>query len=265
MAEKITKSLYGGEVLIDFYPDSHRYKLQGRKDYLISVTTCTGVIDKSRFLIPWAVGLTGTFLRQYFENAKVNQFTSEELLPVIEEALKQHQVKKEEAASIGTLVHDWAEKFGVATVQGLDLPEIPEEADEKVHAGINAFLDWFNSHEIKFVDAERLLFSKRYEYAGLTDAIAIIDGRKTLIDYKTGKGIYNEFYYQIAAYWHAYEEETGEELDCAEIIHFNKETGAFDKKEMTRAEYELNFPIFLSCLNIKQREKELSKLEYAKS
>lgn len=256
---KITKTLYAGEVVIDFYPDSHRYKLQGEKTYLLGVTTCTNVIDKSRFLIPWAVGLVGTFLRQYFENTKSNQFTSEELAPVIEEALIQHTVKKEEAANVGTLVHNWAETFGNAKLHGTPMPIITDDMDEKVVAGINAFLGWYTSHTVKFEDTERLLFSRQHKYAGLTDAIANINGKRILIDYKTGKGIYSEFYYQLSAYWFAYEEETGEKLDGALILHFNKETGEFESKEISREEFNLNFPVFLACLSIKQREKELAK------
>lgn len=256
---KVTKTLYGGEVVIDFYPDSHRYKLAGEKTYLPSVTSCTGIIDKSRFLIPWAVGLAGTYLRQYFENATGNQFTSEELLPIIEEALKQHTVKKEEAAGVGTQVHNWAEAFGNAKLHGSEMPPITDDMDERVVAGINAFLDWYNTHTVKFEATERLLFSRQHKYAGLTDAIANINGKRTLIDYKTGKGIYSEFYYQLAAYWHAFEEETGEKLDNALILHFNKETGEFESKEITREEFDLNFPVFLACLSIKQREKELAK------
>lgn len=259
MSEKITKKLYGGEVAIDFYPESHRYKLQGEKSYLISVTTCTGVIDKSRFLIPWAVGLVGTYLRQYFENSSVNQYTSEELTPVIEEALKQHQVKKEEAASVGSMVHEWAEKFAIAKQTGSPLPELSDDMDARVIAGINAFLDWYNSHDVKFEDTERMLYSRQHGYVGLTDAIAVVDGKRTLIDYKTGKGIYNEFYYQLAAYWQAYEEETNQPIEQALILHFNKETGEFEKKEISRDELNANFPVFLACLTIKQREKELSK------
>ena len=258
MAEKITKSLYGGEVLIDFFPDSHRYKLAGERTYLISATACTGIIDKSRFLIPWAVGLAGTYLKQFIENYEHSQISPEELLPVIDEALKQHAVKKEEAASIGGLVHSWVESFAQAHINGTPMPEVADDLDERVLNGINAFLDWYESHKVKFLESERMVYSKKHGFVGITDAIAEVDGLKLLLDWKTGKGIYNEFLYQVAGYRLAYEEENGK-IDGAIIIHFDKETGNFDKKEISEEEHNKNFPVFLACLSIKQREKELTK------
>ena len=210
-------------------------------------------------MIAWAINLAGAYIRQYLENAKVNQFTSEELSPVIEEALRQHQVKKEEAASIGSQTHEYAEKFGMSILNGQDLPEIDPDSDEKVKNGIDAFLQWFNAHNVKFKATERMLYSEENGYVGLTDAIAIVDGKNTLIDYKTSKGIYSEYRYQIAAYCAAYEEETGDKLDQALIAHFNKDTGEFDTLVLTREDIEKDFKVFLACLEVKKREKELSK------
>ena len=62
-ANKIRKEMYGGEVVINFYPDSHKYKLEGSKDWLVSSTGATGIIDKSTPLIIWAVGLTTQHVR----------------------------------------------------------------------------------------------------------------------------------------------------------------------------------------------------------
>lgn len=258
MAEKQTCRLYGGEVLIDFYPESHRYKLNGERSYLISCTAVTGIIDKSRFLIPWAVNLAGAHLKQYIENASVNQFTAEELLPVIDEALKQHTVKKEEAASIGDLIHAWAESFAKAKLEDTEVPDVSEDLDERVLNGINAFLDWYNAHSVKFVCAEQMVYSRLHGFVGKIDAVAEVDGLKMLIDYKSGKYIYNEHLYQVAGYRLAYEEEHGK-LDGAVILHFNKETGQLETKEIGWEDYEKDAATFLACLAVKQREKELTK------
>ncbi|MFZ5365407.1 MAG: hypothetical protein ACOZBH_04410 [Patescibacteria group bacterium] len=257
MSEKIIQPLYNGEVKIVFYPESHRYKLDGEKTYLVSVTAATGILDKSRVLIPWAVGLAGQHLREYLEDAKTNQFTREELYPVIEEALKQHEIKKEKAANVGSKVHDWVERFAIACLNDTERPEINDIDDEQVLLGINAFVEWFNAHSVKFHATERLLFSREFEYAGITDAVAEIDKKKYLIDYKTSKGIYSEMYYQVAGYWKAYEEETKDELAGAIILKFGKEDGNFETKEFTREDLQKNFEIFAACLAIKKREKEL--------
>jgi len=257
-AEKRTCTLYNGEVVIDFYPESHRYKLKGEKNYLISASSAAGIVDKSRFLIPWALNLAAAHLRQYFENSSSTTYTAEELLPLIDEAIKQHTIKKEEAASIGSIVHGFAEEYARFRLCIGPEPQISEEWDERATTGVSGFLDWFNAHEVKFIETERLLYSRQHGYVGITDVVASVDGKKYLMDYKTSKGIYNEQFYQLSAYWGAYEEEMGEQLDGGAILHFDKESGAFTFKEVSREEHEKNFRTFLACFAIKQREKELS-------
>ncbi|MFH1052778.1 MAG: PD-(D/E)XK nuclease family protein [bacterium] len=258
MTNKESHQLYNGAIEIDFYPDSHRFKLSGQRSYLPSVTSITGIIDKSRALIPWAVNTDIGFIRQYLEEKSGQQFTVEELIPVLEEAQNHHNVKKDEAASIGSQVHEFAENFGQAKINGTEIPDLSSIEDERVLNGINGFLDWYNSNNVKFIEAERLVYSKEHEFVGILDAIVEIDGKLVLLDYKTSKGIYTDMYYQISAYQLAYEEETGKSFDKAMILHFNKETGDFATKEFSKEDYLKNYPIFLSCLNIKLREKELT-------
>jgi len=48
MTNKETKSLYGGEVLIDFYPDSHRYKMVGESSALVLIPSVESYEDVIR-------------------------------------------------------------------------------------------------------------------------------------------------------------------------------------------------------------------------
>lgn len=259
MTEKIIKSLYDGQVTIEFYPESHRYKMKGEKSYLISVTAATGIIDKSRVLINWALGLTASHLRKYFEESKHNEYTAEELLPIIDESLKQHEIKKQAAADTGSLVHAFAESFAKYKLGQGEQPIIDENWEENVGNGVMAFLDWFNENKVEFIETEKLLYSKKYQYVGTTDVVAKVNGEITIIDYKTSKGIYSEQYYQLAAYWGAYEEETGKALNSGAILHFDKETGKPTFKTIEREELQKDFETFLACLTVKKREKEKAK------
>lgn len=260
MTEKIVEKLYDGAVTIEFMPASHRYRLEGSKEYLLSVTACTGIVDKSRVLIPWAVGLAEKHMRAFLES-NTGPFSAEEMLPVIEEAVRQHQLKKEEAATIGGMVHAYAEAFAKAVIAKTPVPDIPEGIDERVTAGINAFLKWFTENDVQFLHAEKLVYSREFHYAGLVDAVAIVNGKRTLIDYKTSKGVYSEMRYQVSAYWFAFNEEYGEEgVDDALILHFDKETGNCTPYQVSQDEYLQNFPAFSACLTLKRREKELAKV-----
>lgn len=264
MVKKISSELYKGEVKIDFYPDSHRYKKTGERTYLISATSATGMIDKSRVLIPWAVNLCGSFFRKYLEEAGIDSFTKEELFPVLEEALTQHTVKKEQAADIGSQVHEWIEQFALSRINGTEAPILSEDMPEGVENAIGGFLDWYNENDVKFLASERLIYSKKYDYCGLTDFIAVINGKKSVGDYKTSKSVYSDHRYQLSAYWNAIEEEDEEEIEQGVILHVNKETGEFKAYEITREEHLKNLPAFLACLTIKRREKELNNQYYGK-
>jgi ATP-dependent exoDNAse (exonuclease V) beta subunit len=53
-----------------------------------------------------------------------------------------------------------------------------------------AFLKWKTDNDVEFLEVERLVYSKQYEYVGRFDLIAKVNGKKMLIDYKTSKGFY---------------------------------------------------------------------------
>src|SRR3990167_8700086 len=198
----ITK-LYKGEVELEFDEARHIFKVQGK--YVLSVTAATSVVDKSRPLIYWAVGLTQSYL---MENLKkmIDDTKGDKIVALIEEAAKQHQVKKQEAADIGTQVHDWIEKF-IKAENKKDIPKIPKEAP--IYNGISAFLKWVDEYDVKFLSSEKQVYSRKHHYAGIMDAEAVIRGKKCVVDFKTSKGIYPEFRFQVAAYQAAVEEETG--------------------------------------------------------
>lgn len=262
MAEKTTFNLYNNEVAIDFYPNSHRYKLAGERTYLISVTAITGIIDKSRVLIHWAINdCVIPYIENFLTSSNKKTFRIEEMFDVLESAKVQHEVKKQEAGSVGKLVHDFAEKYSLYKIGKGEQPELPE--DNQARNGINAFLDWYLAHDVEFIEAERLVYSKKYGFVGMADGIAKVNGKKYLIDYKTGNGIYNEHYLQVTGYRLAYEEETGEKLDGALILHFDKRTGEFQQPRfISDFDHEANIKAFLAAYELKKRDKELNKITF---
>lgn len=244
-----TTELYNGEVVIDFFESKHQYKKRGEKSCIISVTGATGMINKP-LLIPWAVKLTKNYLIEKLERSETITVAD------VEEAGKQHRIKRDTAAEKGTQVHNWAEQF---INNLLDIknhkPEMPN--DEQVLNGVLAFLDWQKEHKVEFLSSEKLVYSKKHDYVGLMDAEAIIDGKRCVIDFKTSSGVYNEMRYQVAAYQAADEEESGNKYDGNRwIIRFDKETAEFEAHELS--EFKKDFKTFLGALAIKQREKELA-------
>ena len=238
-----TIKLYNGKIEIEFYEKSHMYKLKGQKGRLLSVTACTGIIDKSAPLIWWAIGLTKAHL---LENLNTGDGVDE---LVIEEACKQHILRKEKAATIGTLVHSWCEKY--ANGEKLPMPK-----NKNVLNGVIAFLKFAEEHKVKFIATEKLVYSKKHGFVGLMDVVYKEKGKLVAGDFKTSKsGHYPEYKFQLSAYRGADEEESKVKYDRSVILHFDKENGEFEAIECE--EHEKDYKAFLACLDIKKRLKEL--------
>lgn len=162
-----------------------------------------------------------------------------------------YRQKQQEALTKWKIVHDWAEKH--ATGQQTEVPE-----DEQVRNWVIAFLDWVNTYHVEFLENERFVYSKEYNYWGKFDSIVRINWKKYLVDFKTSNDFYPmEMWMQLAAYRHAYEEETWDILDGEMIIRFSKDTGEFAVHACD--EYEQDFEAFAACLVVKRRMKEVEK------
>jgi len=213
--------LYNGKILIKFEEEDnenhHFYDSQGNK--ILSVTQITGIIDKSQGLMGWVAKLIGEYLRQ--EKAKGNNILTDEL---IDTALREYRRVQKEAKDVGKEIHHWISEW----ILGKN-PPMPENI--QVVNGITAFLKFQKENGLKWVDSERPVYSKKWNYAGFLDAIAQKGKDRILIDFKSSNGIYPEMMFQIMGYKIAWEEETNKTIHKAMILRFGKETGEFETKE----------------------------------
>jgi hypothetical protein len=253
--EKELIKLYGGEVEIEFYPNSHLYKKDG--ELLTSVTGATSVMDKSGALLNWAEKLANLHVADIDPAEKFEGYQVKELVSV---ATHQYAIVKKEAASIGDLVHDFAKRFALWQMKQGDKPKIEDWPKEAMN-GINGFLDWFNSYQVIFSEVEQVVYSLKYRYVGRYDLLATIDGNLTILDYKTSKSIYPEAYYQISAYEQAWNEAKLEKIDGRQILHFQKDTGEFHVHEISDKDAKKDFRGFLNCLKLKNDLKRRAKNE----
>ena len=198
---KKTIELYNGTVKIDFEERDwagnkiHRYTdMDGKK--IESNTGATGIVDKSTPLMWWATKLMGLYLLQNYESKPID-------FEIIETAKKKWRDAKEEAADIGTEIHEWIDGW----ITSKKAPAIPEK--KEVRNGIAAFLDWFKKSNLEFISNERIVYSKKNNVIGKLDAISydLDDKYLSLDDFKSSKGIYEEMVLQTAGYLMMIEEE----------------------------------------------------------
>lgn len=236
-------SLYGGQVTLEYDEAKHRYRVVkgGRKFLVPSVTTACGIIAKPA-LIPWAVGCALDVVKGAIgPGAEYSEVYLEE---VYKAAKKEAQARKSEAAAKGTAVHTI-----LSAGTGSDDPKVV------------AAQTWLKEAEVELRDVERPIYSRLHRYSGRLDCIARVgrDGTLSLLDWKTGKGIYPEFWLQTAAYVKAWEEETGEVIEQRIIVRLS-EDGA-EAHARPRSLLKGDFAGFLGALTLYNQLKKLEKYD----
>jgi len=238
-------SLYKGVVKLSVDIDEEKHECFDCKGKKIedSVTGATGIIDKSGALMGWVAKMMGLYLLA--EKDKGNFQITEEM---IDRAKREYRRLKTEAADLGTEIHKWTSDW----IKGKN-PAMP--TDERVVNGITAFLKFQKEHKVKWLESERIIYSKKHNYWGVLDAIGKIGKDLVLIDFKSSSGIYPEMFIQTAGYQLAYEEETGKKITKRMIVKFGKEDGKFEVRELDNGKEDQT--AFVAALTLKRRISEI--------
>lgn len=199
-----TISLYNGEIKLVFKESGHRYEIEGQE--IIGVTTILKTIIAKEGIVNWAVKMTGNYILEKYQ-PKV--YTKEELEQLVNEAKKHHRLEKEKAGTFGTDIHQWLEQYIKAKISKTDLPKLPD--NKAYQSTLQSFFEWEKKGNVVFEESEKVVYSKKYNYAGTVDFIAKVNGIRIIGDIKTSNYIYPESYFlQLSAYRFALEEENKE-------------------------------------------------------
>jgi hypothetical protein len=274
MMVEIPFSLYGGEVAGIFKENKetgfHAYFVTDVKNNLDNLrakgtTTIINIKDKSNQLVSWATGLAEDYLMNLIvENKPIS-------IGDISIACGLHAVKKQEAADIGSEIHEWAEKYikWILKVEGFDKPAIP--AQREVKLGVKSFLRWVVDHKVKFISSERVVYSRENRFIGTMDIEAIIDGKLALVDLKSSSGLYNTVKMQTGAYAKAdMEENPSKKYETRWAIRLTKET---EKEYMARMmkkklkskdpeKYEIPDYVVFEAMEFPETEEDNMELDY---
>ena len=145
----------------------------------------------------------------------------------------------EDKAIFGTLVHSGLQKIVDPTAE---VEEV--QPKDSMHAfDANKCYDSFErllaQHEYKTIYTEKTLISHTIKTAGTLDWLAELDGKVTLIDFKTSKQVTFKHFLQISAYMKLLEEEEGIIIERAAIclVNDNKSSFTFFSKELLDIAY----------------------------
>lgn len=194
---------------VDFHESNHTYTLNvGNPGKLVPgvTTVCQPVGFPSDIASAWAAKECVGFLDAQIGSRKsVSASTLRKWLPVAKGAYKR---KSTAAAGHGTEAHDWIEQWVKLGLEGkpqaLDIPKTDEAGSATI-----AFLEWEAKYKPQWLASELVVGSLVHEFGGKLDAIALLDGKLTLVDFKTSNHISDSYYIQTAGYALALEE-----MDC---------------------------------------------------
>ena len=130
------------------------------------------------------------------------------------------------ALDVGSKVHQAIEDY-------FNLGKEPINPQPEVLAAFVAFLEWVDEHDVKCDDAELTVTDGKS--AGTLDFVGMINGERTVVDFKSSKAVYPEYRYQIAAYRAMYNLQYPElkASRCA-ILRLDKETGYPEFKDTSK-------------------------------
>lgn len=191
-------------------------------------TTVLNLLSKPA-LVPWAnrLGLQGIDVTRYVDDK----------------------------ASIGTLSHaivtDWL--MGIET----DTSHYDQHQIDAAQNAALSFFEWYKKNPFQPIIIEGQFVSEEYGFGGTIDLYGKLHGYYTLIDLKTGSGIWPEYGYQIASYKKLLIENLFPVQECICLNIPRDETEAFKTHTYTILERQHGWEIFLHCLGIYNLKKLL--------
>lgn len=163
--------------------------------------------------------------------------------------------QRDKAADMGTKIHEAAEAYKL----GKPAPPWPDD----IAPTMKQYERWLLAFAPTFDQVEQTVYNRSQRYAGTLDAIVTLsDGKRLLIDYKTGKAVYPEVGLQLAAYRFAEymrlpdnSEAKVPEVDGAAVLHLLPDSWQFIE---VRADEEV-FAAFLYARETFRFMEEMSK------
>ena len=245
----------------------------------IKYPRCTQIISdctsKGDAMTQWAANCVVEWIRDNAKTAPTAEFACCELdignpqdYCVTEEDLNQarfaYKKVSDKALDVGSQVHAFIELYLNAKINKsetiLKMVDKYEKLPGEVQNAFDAFQNWEKDHNLKPIELEKTVYGSRW--AGTLDFYGYFDDKLYVIDWKTskaknkktGKGIYPEMRYQVAAYRWAMDEieipKPGPNASqgCG-VLRLDKETGMPDWKDTSKT-YKQDLKVFNSMVQL---------------
>ena len=222
--KKIIEERVVGKIKSDHTPEGHAYLLTSGTR-VASVTTKLGACISKPHLIPWALRLAIEYLDPLYINGLI---TPENKISHHKIASTRYTAERDAAGFWGHSAHSFIEQYLTAEINGTEKPTIPGN-NPPVCAAIRSFLKFMAENNIVPIASELLVGSEKLRCAGTLDFICLMDGKLTLIDFKTSNApdTSGRYSMQLIAYKKMFEEMTGLRIKQGKILMLSKKDDNF--------------------------------------
>lgn len=131
---------------------------------------------------------------------------------------------RDEAGTKGSTVHHLTERYDNGEEVTLIDPSGNISYKMIEWAMFERYVEFRSRFEMEILHTELNLVDSELGYAGTLDRVVSWNGKKLLIDIKTGNAIYNHFWLQLAAYEQLFLRSTAEEVGGVAILWLNAKT-----------------------------------------
>lgn len=233
----------------------HKYTVNDEPTFLPGVT---GILDElaKHALLPWTAKEVAEYMRIRAEQwishgyrCKKNHNQVRFFDVLVKRAKKQARFIKESAAVKGSAAH---KIFDEIIKQGFT-----KASESKL---VESFNFWIHEEPIKIIQGDTCVASIKFGYGGSLDALGWENGKIVIIDFKTGRQIYDSHAYQVASYSYAMKETYG--LDYypeAYIIRFDQKKVRYERRHI--ANVHDSFKCFQDALDI-YNHRQLSQFDF---
>jgi len=154
---------------------------------------------------------------------------------------------RDDKADIGTLTHQRI--LAHLSESEVDLSQYPQDQIQKSSICFQKYLDWEQGKNMMKHYLEEPMVSEKYGFGGTPDALVFVNGELTLMDFKTSKSIYKEYFYQLGGYAVLVSEVLEYKPEQYMILRIGRdEDEGFEVLKKDNIQKEID--IFLSCLNL---------------
>lgn len=176
---------------------------------------------------------------------------------------RDYRDSRDKAADAGTLAHDLID-IEIHGDQRDPTGDYDNETVARAEKCVEAFREWAEMSHLEILQTEVPLVSDTHKFGGTLDAVARVNGKLCMVDWKTSNRVYHDYIMQVAAYTVLWENsgtcDSRYRIYGAHLLRFDKEWASFTHHYWPRPVIDVAADQFLRLREAYGVDKRLVKM-----